>query len=111
MLGDHAEVFAVSQTGFAVIGSQNAQEAHDLALASHIITRLLHTPALHFYDGSITDADSSLSQLATETLQQISQKYKSILYTEPEPVASTEGAEDSAVITEEQVDEAQVFLA
>jgi pyruvate/2-oxoacid:ferredoxin oxidoreductase alpha subunit len=106
---------AVRQTGFAVIGSQNAQEAHDLAVASHIIARQTHTPVLHFYDGSVSDADGRLSLLGDEALQQLLSKYPATAYTEPEPVPVVEGqvdgeAGDSPPVLPEPVDVAQVYV-
>jgi len=38
IFGDHADVMAVRQTGFALLSSSSVQEAHDLALVAHAAT-------------------------------------------------------------------------
>ena len=49
--GDHSDVMATRQTGFAMLCSANSQEAHDLALVSHLATLESRVPFLHFFDG------------------------------------------------------------
>ena len=49
--GDHSDVMATRQTGFAMLCSANSQEAHDLALVSHLSTLESRVPFLHFFDG------------------------------------------------------------
>ncbi|MDX2081176.1 MAG: pyruvate:ferredoxin (flavodoxin) oxidoreductase [Terrimicrobiaceae bacterium] len=51
IFGDHSDVMAVRQTGFALLGSANVQESHDLALVSHAATLKARVPFLHFFDG------------------------------------------------------------
>ena len=38
IFGDHSDVMAVRQTGFALLASASVQEAHDLALVAHATT-------------------------------------------------------------------------
>ncbi|MDZ4268060.1 MAG: pyruvate:ferredoxin (flavodoxin) oxidoreductase, partial [Mycobacterium sp.] len=38
IFGDHSDVMAVRQTGFALLGSASVQEAHDLALVAQAAT-------------------------------------------------------------------------
>ncbi|HET7342392.1 MAG TPA: hypothetical protein VFL90_13105, partial [Methylomirabilota bacterium] len=38
IFGDHQDVMAVRQTGFALLASDSVQEAHDLALVAHAAT-------------------------------------------------------------------------
>ena len=38
IFGDHSDVMAVRQTGFALLASASVQEAHDLALVAHAAT-------------------------------------------------------------------------
>ena len=51
IFGDHADVMAVRQTGFALLASSSVQEAHDLALVAHAATRRARGPGGHFVDG------------------------------------------------------------
>ena len=51
IFGDHADVMACRQTGFAMIASNSVQEAMDLALVSHLSTLKASVPFLHFFDG------------------------------------------------------------
>jgi pyruvate-ferredoxin/flavodoxin oxidoreductase len=49
--GDHQDVMAVRQTGFALLASASVQEAMDLALVSHLATLKANVPFVHFFDG------------------------------------------------------------
>ena len=51
IFGDHADVMAARQTGFAMIAANSVQEAMDLALVSHLATLRAKVPFLHFFDG------------------------------------------------------------
>ncbi|AZR72824.1 pyruvate:ferredoxin (flavodoxin) oxidoreductase [Anoxybacter fermentans] len=51
IFGDHSDVMAARQTGFAMIASASAQEVMDLALVSHLATIKSRVPFLHFFDG------------------------------------------------------------
>ncbi|MDI9504854.1 MAG: pyruvate:ferredoxin (flavodoxin) oxidoreductase [Clostridiales bacterium] len=51
IFGDHADVMACRQTGFALVASNSVQEAMDLALVSHLATLKSKVPFLHFFDG------------------------------------------------------------
>ncbi|MGQ9371136.1 pyruvate:ferredoxin (flavodoxin) oxidoreductase [Azospirillum sp. ST 5-10] len=51
IFGDHSDVMACRQTGFAMLASTNVQEAHDLALVAHAATLRARVPFLHFFDG------------------------------------------------------------
>ena len=51
IFGDHADVMAARQTGFAMLASNSVQEAMDLALVSHIATLKSSLPFVHFFDG------------------------------------------------------------
>ncbi|GLC36254.1 hypothetical protein PLESTM_000423900 [Pleodorina starrii] len=48
IFGDHQDVMA---TGWAMLCSHSVQEAHDLALVSHLATLRSSVPFLHFFDG------------------------------------------------------------
>jgi pyruvate-ferredoxin/flavodoxin oxidoreductase len=51
IFGDHQDVMAARQTGFAMLASSSVQEAQDLALVAHLATIEAQVPFLHFYDG------------------------------------------------------------
>jgi len=51
IFGDHSDVMACRQTGFAMLCSNSVQEAHDFAAISHAATLKARVPFLHFFDG------------------------------------------------------------
>ncbi len=51
IFGDHQDVMAARQTGFAMLSSNSVQEAQDVALIAHLATMDARVPFLHFYDG------------------------------------------------------------
>ncbi len=51
IFGDHQDVMACRQTGFAMLCAATAQETHDFALISHLATLRSSVPFLHFFDG------------------------------------------------------------
>ncbi len=51
IFGDHSDVMACRQTGFAMIASGSVQEAMDMALVAHLATLKSRVPFLHFFDG------------------------------------------------------------
>ena len=51
IFGDHSDVMATRQTGFALICSNSVQEAMDFALIAQAATLKSRVPFLHFYDG------------------------------------------------------------
>jgi pyruvate-ferredoxin/flavodoxin oxidoreductase len=51
IFGDHSDVMACRQTGFAMLASANVQEAMDFALIAQRATLASRIPFLHFFDG------------------------------------------------------------
>ncbi len=51
IFGDHQDVMACRQTGFAMLASTNPQEAMDLGAIAHLTTIKARVPFLHFFDG------------------------------------------------------------
>lgn len=51
IFGDHSDVMACRQTGFALLASNNVQEVMDLAAVSHLCAIKSRVPFLHFFDG------------------------------------------------------------
>ena len=51
IFGDHSDVMACRQTGFAMIASNSVQQVMDLAAVAHLATVDGRVPMLHFFDG------------------------------------------------------------
>jgi len=69
IFGDHSDVMAVRQTGFALLASASPQEAHDLACISHAATLKGSIPFLHFFDGFRTSHEiNDVEVLSDEVL-------------------------------------------
>ena len=51
IFGDHSDVMACRQTGFAMLASSSVQEAHEVAAIAHLATIKGRVPFLHFFDG------------------------------------------------------------
>lgn len=51
IFGDHSDVMACRQTGYAMLASNSPQEAMDLAAVAHLATVKGKVPFLHFFDG------------------------------------------------------------
>src|SRR5271166_1885392 len=66
IFGDHQDVMAVRQTGFALLSSASVQEAHDLALVAHDVTLRTCVPFLHFFDGFRTSHELNTIELLTD---------------------------------------------
>ncbi len=51
IFGDHSDVYACRQTGFAMLASGNVQEVMDLGAVAHLAAIKGRVPFLHFFDG------------------------------------------------------------
>ena len=51
IFGDHMDVMATRQTGFALLASNSVQEAMDLGAVAHLSAIKSRIPFLHFFDG------------------------------------------------------------
>ena len=51
IFGDHSDVYACRQTGFAMLCSSSVQEVMDLGAVAHLSTIKGSVPVLHFFDG------------------------------------------------------------
>ncbi len=51
IFGDHSDVYACRQTGYAMLCSTNPQEVMDLGAVAHLSTLKGRVPFLHFFDG------------------------------------------------------------
>jgi len=51
IFGDHSDVMATRNTGFAMLASSSVQEVTDFALIASAATLAMRVPFLHFFDG------------------------------------------------------------
>ena len=51
IFGDHSDIYACRQTGYAMLCSNNPQEVMDLGAVAHLSTLKCGVPYLHFFDG------------------------------------------------------------
>ena len=51
IFGDHSDVMACRQTGFAMLAEGNVQEIMDLAPVAHLAAIKGRVPFLNFFDG------------------------------------------------------------
>ena len=51
IFGDHSDIYACRNTGWAMIASSSVQEAHDLAAVTHLSSIKSSMPFMHFFDG------------------------------------------------------------
>ena len=63
IFGDHADVMAARQTGFAMLASNSVQEVMDMAAVAHLSTLKAKVPFLHFFDGFRTSHEVSKIEL------------------------------------------------
>ena len=59
IFGDHSDVMAARNTGWALLAANSVQEAMDFALISTAATRESRLPFLHFFDGFRTSHEIS----------------------------------------------------
>src|SRR5262245_57126751 len=70
IFGDHQDVMAVRQTGWALLASASVQEAQDLALIAHSATLRARVPFMHFFDGFRTSHEvMKIERLAEDDLR------------------------------------------
>ncbi len=66
IFGDHSDVMAVRQTGFALLASASVQEAHDLALVAQAASLETRVPFVHFFDGFRTSHEVNTIELLAD---------------------------------------------
>jgi pyruvate-ferredoxin/flavodoxin oxidoreductase len=70
IFGDHSDVMAVRQTGFAMLASNSVQEVMDTSLIAHAATLQTRVPFLHFFDGFRTSAEvMKVEQLSDDDMR------------------------------------------
>jgi pyruvate-ferredoxin/flavodoxin oxidoreductase len=66
IFGDHSDVMATRQTGWAMLASASVQEAQDLAIVAHAATLRARVPFMHFFDGFRTSHEVMKIDKVTE---------------------------------------------
>ena len=70
IFGDHSDVMACRQTGFAMLCSASVQEAHDFAAVAHMASPASRVPFMHFFDGFRTSHEvARVSELTDDELR------------------------------------------
>ncbi len=70
IFGDHLDVMACRQTGFAMLASGSVQEAHDFACIAQAATLESRLPFQHFFDGFRTSHEvSKFTELSDDDLR------------------------------------------
>ncbi|HJZ73471.1 MAG TPA: pyruvate:ferredoxin (flavodoxin) oxidoreductase [Vicinamibacterales bacterium] len=70
IFGDHSDVMACRQTGFALLCSNSVQEAHDMAAVAHAATLETRIPFLHFFDGFRTSHEvAKIEEISDDDLR------------------------------------------
>ena len=72
IFGDHSDVMAVRQTGFALVACASVQEVMDLATVCHLATLKAKVPFLNFFDGFRTSHEvQKVEMIDYETMAQL----------------------------------------
>ena len=72
IFGDHSDVMATRQTGFAMTCANNIQETMDLALVAHLSTLKASVPFLSFFDGFRTSHElQKISEISYDDIRSI----------------------------------------
>jgi pyruvate-ferredoxin/flavodoxin oxidoreductase len=72
IFGDHSDVMACRQIGFAMLASGSVQEAHDMAALAHAATLRSRVPFLHFFDGFRTSHEvAKIEELTDDDLRRL----------------------------------------
>ncbi|MDD4663952.1 MAG: pyruvate:ferredoxin (flavodoxin) oxidoreductase, partial [Caldisericia bacterium] len=72
IFGDHSDVMAARQTGFALLASGGVQEVMDLAGIAHLSAIKGRVPFLHFFDGFRTSSEvQKIETLSYDDLQKL----------------------------------------
>jgi pyruvate-ferredoxin/flavodoxin oxidoreductase len=67
IFGDHSDIYATRQTGFAMLATSSVQEIMDLTAVAHLAAIKSRIPFLHFFDGFRTSAETQKIELIDES--------------------------------------------
>lgn len=72
IFGDHSDIYATRQTGFAMLASSSVQEIMDLAGVAHLSAIKSRIPFVHFFDGFRSSAEvQKIEVLEMEDLKKL----------------------------------------
>jgi pyruvate-ferredoxin/flavodoxin oxidoreductase len=72
IFGDHSDIYAARQTGFAMLAAGSVQEEMDLAGVSHLATLKARVPFVSFFDGFRTSHEiQKVEVITTEEMRQL----------------------------------------
>ena len=72
IFGDHQDVMAARQTGWALLASNNVQEVMDFALIAHAATLKTRVPFVHFFDGFRTSHEvQKVEEISYATMKKL----------------------------------------
>ncbi|WIV13496.1 pyruvate:ferredoxin (flavodoxin) oxidoreductase [Proteiniborus sp. MB09-C3] len=72
IFGDHSDVMATRQTGFALLASGSVQEVMDIAGVAHLSSIKSRVPFLHFFDGFRTSHEiQKIEEISYEDLAKL----------------------------------------
>ncbi len=72
IFGDHQDIYATRQTGFAMLSSSSVQDAHYLSAIAHLTAIDSSMPFLHFFDGFRTSHEiDKIDVLETDDYKQL----------------------------------------
>ena len=70
IFGDHSDIYAARQTGFAMLSAGSVQEEMDIATVSHLSTLKSRVPFVSFFDGFRTSHElQKIEMLTTEQVK------------------------------------------
>jgi pyruvate-ferredoxin/flavodoxin oxidoreductase len=70
IFGDHSDVMAIRQTGFAMLSADSVQETMDMALVAHAATLAARIPFVHFFDGfRVSHEVQKIEELSMEVIR------------------------------------------
>ena len=70
IFGDHSDIYAARQTGWAMLASQNVQECMDLSLVATQATLKSRVPFVHFFDGFRTSHEiQKIEELSNDEMR------------------------------------------
>ena len=104
IFGDHSDVMAVRQTGFALLSSASVQEAHDLALVAQAATLRTRVPFLHFFDGFRTSHELNTVEMLDDDVlralvpESLVRAHRSRALTPGASVRSRDGSESGRLL-------------
>lgn len=68
VFGDHSDIMATRQSGYAFLGSSSVQEAQDFALIAQAATLKSRIPFVHFFDGFRTSHELNSLEIISDDI-------------------------------------------